>query len=86
MRIVSGGYDVTAGYCVKVEGTVATATLAPPVLPAVAGDKKDEAAWGDDLDSLTAGERVRATGGTLYLGVIRQTGKKGFYKVSVSEK
>ena len=45
-----------------------------------------QAAWGDGLDSLTPGEKVKGTGETLYLGVIRQTGEKGFYKVTVSEK
>ncbi|MBQ5530674.1 MAG: hypothetical protein IIT98_01545 [Kiritimatiellae bacterium] len=44
-----------------------------------------QAAWGGDLGNLTAGEKVKATGEELYLGVIRQTGAKGFYKVSVSE-
>ena len=43
-----------------------------------------QAAWGDSLDNLTIGAKVQATTGTLYLGVIRQTGTSGFYKVSVS--
>ena len=44
-----------------------------------------QASWGGELDGLTAGEKVRADGGSLYLGVIRQTGSKGFYKLTVSE-
>ncbi len=44
-----------------------------------------QASWGDDLGSLTTGEKVQATGETLYLGVIKQKGDKGFYKISVSE-
>lgn len=45
-----------------------------------------QASWGDDLSGLTPGEKVQATGESLYLGVIKQTGDKGFYKVSVNEK
>ena len=45
-----------------------------------------QASWGDDLSGLTLGEKVQATGESLYLGVIKQTGDKGFYKVSVNEK
>ena len=45
-----------------------------------------QASWGDDLNSLTTGEKVQATGDSLYLGVIKQKGDKGFYKLSVSEK
>ena len=45
-----------------------------------------QASWGGDLNSLTLGEKVQATGESLYLGVIKQTGDKGFYKLSVSEK
>ena len=41
--------------------------------------------WGDELGSLTAGDKVPGASGTLYLGVIRQTGAKGFYKLTVSE-
>ena len=41
--------------------------------------------WGDELGSLTPGEKVTGTSGTLYLGVIKQTGAKGFYKLTVSE-
>jgi len=44
-----------------------------------------QAAWGDDLDTMTQGEKVQATGDTLYLGVIKQKGNKGFYKITVSE-
>ena len=44
-----------------------------------------QASWGDDLGSLTTGEKVQATGDSLYLGVIKQKGDKGFYKISVSE-
>lgn len=43
------------------------------------------AAWGDSLDNLTTGAKVQATTDTLYLGVIKQTGTSGFYKVTVSE-
>ena len=45
-----------------------------------------QASWGDDLGNLVSGEKVRATGSSLYLGVIRQKGGKGFYKLTVSEK
>ena len=34
---------------------------------------------------MTQGEKVQATGDTLYLGVIKQKGGKGFYKITVSE-
>ena len=44
-----------------------------------------QAAWGDDLGAMTQGEKVQATGDTLYLGVIKQKGGKGFYKITVSE-
>ena len=44
-----------------------------------------QVSWGDDLGDMTAGEKVQATGEKLYLGVIKQTGDKGFYKISVSE-
>ena len=44
-----------------------------------------QAAWGGDLGSMTSGAKVKATGDSLCLGVIRQTGARGFYKVSVSE-
>ncbi len=32
------------------------------------------------------GAKVQATGESLYLGVVKQTGDKGFYKLSVSER
>lgn len=44
-----------------------------------------QAAWGDNLNNLTVGAKVQATTDTLYLGVIKQTGSSGFYKVTVSE-
>ncbi len=44
-----------------------------------------QAAWGDNLDSLTTGTTVQATTDTLYLGVIKQMGTSGFYKVTVKE-
>ena len=44
-----------------------------------------QAAWGDDLGAMTQGEKVQATGDTLYLGVIKQKGSKGFYRITVSE-
>ncbi len=44
-----------------------------------------QASWGDDLGDMTTGVKVQATGEKLYLGVIKQTGDKGFYKISVSE-
>ena len=37
------------------------------------------------MGDMTTGEKVQATGEKLYLGVIKQTGDKGFYKISVSE-
>ena len=45
-----------------------------------------QASWGDSLDNMTSGEKVQATSSALYLGVIKQTGDKGFYKLNVSEK
>jgi hypothetical protein len=45
-----------------------------------------QAAWGSDLGRLTPGAKVQAMTDTLYLGVIKQTGTSGFYKVIVSEK
>jgi len=45
-----------------------------------------QAAWGDDLGSMTEGAKVKAAGDTLYLGVIKQKGSKGFYKITVSER
>ena len=44
-----------------------------------------QAAWGSDLKNLTKGEKVRARGDSLYLGVIKQGSERGFYKISVSE-
>ena len=43
------------------------------------------AAWGDDLGGMTEGNKVQATGDSLYLGVIKQKGPKGFYRLTVSE-
>ena len=37
------------------------------------------------MKNLTTGTKVQATTDTLYLGVIKQTGSIGFYKVTVSE-
>lgn len=45
-----------------------------------------QAAWGDDLRELHPGEKVQAKDGQLYLGVIKQDGDRGFYRLSVSEK
>ena len=45
-----------------------------------------QASWGDGLQNMTQGEKVQATGDSLYLGVIKQTGVSGFYRISVSEK
>ena len=44
-----------------------------------------QAAWGDDIGNLTTGARVQAATDTLYLGVIKQAGAQGFYRVTVSE-
>ena len=44
-----------------------------------------QAEWGDDLGNLTPGEKVQATGYSLYLGVIKQKGVRGFYRLNVSE-
>lgn len=44
-----------------------------------------QASWGDGLTGMDSGEKVQATGDSLYLGVIKQTGGKGFYKITVSE-
>jgi len=38
-----------------------------------------------DLGNMTQGAKVQATGDTLYLGVIKQTGSSGFYRVIVTE-
>ena len=45
-----------------------------------------QAAWGDDLRELRPGEKVQAKDVQLYLGVIKQDGDSGFYRLSVSEK
>ena len=45
-----------------------------------------QVSWGDGLQNMTQGEKVQATGDSLYLGVIKQTGASGFYRLSVSEK
>ena len=45
-----------------------------------------QASWGASLESMTDGEKVQATGDTLYLGVVRQNGSSGFYKVSASDR
>jgi len=45
-----------------------------------------QASWGGSLDTMTEGEKVQASSSALYLGVIKQTGDKGFYKLSVSAK
>ncbi len=45
-----------------------------------------QASWGAEPNDLASGEKVQATTDTLYLGVIKQTGKTGFYRLSVSEK
>ena len=41
--------------------------------------------WGADLNNLISGDKVLARGDTLFLGVIKQTHGKGFYKITVSE-
>ena len=45
-----------------------------------------QASWGDDLNNLTPGAKFRADGVQTHIGVIKQTGSRGFYKISVSEK
>ena len=45
-----------------------------------------QASWGDGLQNMTQGEKVQATSENLYLGVIKQTGASGFYRLLVSEK
>ena len=45
-----------------------------------------QASWGTSLEGMTQGQKVQATGSELNLGVIKQTGSFGFYKVTVSEK
>ena len=44
------------------------------------------ASWGASLEAMTTGEKVQATGTELFLGVVRQDGSAGFYKVSVSDR
>ena len=39
-----------------------------------------------DLGGFSYGTKVTATGSMLYLGVIRQAGPQGFYRLIVSEK
>ena len=43
------------------------------------------ASWGNALGGFTDGAKVQATGDALYLGVIRQEGQRGFYRLTVSE-
>ncbi len=45
-----------------------------------------QASWGDNINNLSIGSKVQATTDILYLGVIKQTGTQGFYKVTVSER
>ena len=45
-----------------------------------------QVAWGDDLSNLTVGAKIQGTGDILYLGVIKQTGVRGFYKLMVGER
>ena len=45
-----------------------------------------QASWGASLEAMTTGEKVQATGTELFLGVVRQDGSAGFYKVSVSDR
>ena len=45
-----------------------------------------QAAWGDKIGNLSSGEKVQASTGILYLGVIKQTGTAGFYKITVSDR
>ena len=42
--------------------------------------------WGDDLNALTPGAKFRADGTKTHIGVIKQNGSRGFYKISVSER
>ena len=44
-----------------------------------------QAAWGNNLTNLTSGVKFRADGSTTHIGVIRQAGPRGFYKVFASE-
>ena len=45
-----------------------------------------QASWGDDLNAMTQGVKFRADGVQTHIGVIKQTGTRGFYKISVSER
>ena len=45
-----------------------------------------QASWGGNLENLTPGSKFQATGSQTHIGVIKQQGDKGFYKLSVSEK
>ena len=45
-----------------------------------------QVSWGDDLNNLTPGAKFRADGVRTHIGVIKQTGSCGFYKISVSER
>ena len=45
-----------------------------------------QASWGGDLENLTSGSKFQATGSQTHIGVIKQKGGKGFYKLSVREK
>ena len=44
-----------------------------------------KAEWGDSLDGLTPGVKFRADGTKTHIGVIKQKGSKGFYRLTVSE-
>ena len=45
-----------------------------------------QTSWGGGLQNMTQGEKVQATGDSLYLGAIKQTGASGFYRLSVRER
>ena len=45
-----------------------------------------QASWGDDLNALTPGTKFQADGTQTHIGVIKQKGSKGFYRLNVSEK
>lgn len=44
-----------------------------------------QAAWGDELGGLTPGTKFQADGTKTHIGVIKQKGPKGFYRLTVSE-
>ena len=44
-----------------------------------------QAEWGSDLHNLTPGEKFQADGLKTCIGVIKQTGPRGFYRIRVSE-